>query len=74
MKFVLCIVVFLAATTLALAQVEEEDIQTLCICGRIYQPLCASNGVTYANPCEFDCVLKRKRNLRVIKAGRCEEE
>ncbi|GAB4320086.1 MAG: hypothetical protein Kow00127_12370 [Bacteroidales bacterium] len=26
-----------------------------CVCVEYYQPVCGSNGRTYANPCEADC-------------------
>ncbi|XP_063365232.1 serine protease inhibitor Kazal-type 1-like [Cydia amplana] len=48
-----------------------------CPCARIYMPLCASNGVTYNNKCEFECAQRNLANtgvqIGVIRHGRCEE-
>lgn len=77
MRILICFVAFVAVITLAFAEIEieVEDVGVRCACPRIYQPLCASNGRTYANPCEFQCELKRARypELRIVKGGRCEE-
>ncbi|OWR52526.1 hypothetical protein KGM_201032 [Danaus plexippus plexippus] len=29
-----------------------------CACSKIYRPLCASDGRSYTNPCEFECRAK----------------
>ncbi|XP_047992367.1 serine protease inhibitor Kazal-type 1-like isoform X2 [Leguminivora glycinivorella] len=48
-----------------------------CPCGRVYMPLCASNGVTYNNMCEFECAHRHLAqmgyHIGVIREGRCEE-
>lgn len=76
MKLLFSFIAVLVVATSVFAQVEEEDVRPRCPCPRIYQPLCASDGLTYPNACEFECVLKRTRdpNFRIIKSGRCEEE
>lgn len=46
-----------------------------CICENIRNPVCASNGRTYPNPCEFRCVavtpLGRFMNLYIKHYGIC---
>lgn len=44
-----------------------------CICTRQYQPICASDGVTYSNQCSFDCKKKYNRELDIEYYGVCEE-
>ncbi|KAJ3659428.1 hypothetical protein Zmor_011117 [Zophobas morio] len=49
-----------------------------CICTRIYAPVCASNGISYGNKCEFLCHLKSRpreeqKSLSIVKFGACEE-
>ncbi|XP_033215869.1 serine protease inhibitor dipetalogastin-like [Belonocnema kinseyi] len=57
--------------------------KALCPCPKIYNPLCASNGRTYINPCLFECVvMEAKRQgdenaeneLFVIHTGRCSDD
>lgn len=56
---------------------DEEDRSELCICPRIYKPVCASNGVTYSSACEFSCEAKKIRRLgshdvlKIIKESAC---
>ncbi|XP_044253821.1 ovomucoid-like [Tribolium madens] len=49
-----------------------------CICSRIYAPVCASNGKSYGNKCEFLCHVKSRpheeqKSLYIVKFGACEE-
>ncbi|XP_060521792.1 serine protease inhibitor dipetalogastin-like [Cylas formicarius] len=57
---------------------DEEDIP-ICVCPRIYSPVCADNGKTYSNQCDFDCHLNHLRDkgapeIKVVKEGRCHDE
>ncbi|XP_023177294.1 serine protease inhibitor dipetalogastin [Drosophila hydei] len=61
----------LALLGLAAAKGPEE----ICACPRHLDTVCGSDGVTYPNPCELNCIAKRAaRNGQVltqVKAGRC---
>lgn len=43
------------------------------ICTLEYSPLCASDGRTYANDCEFKHRQKMTRKLNVLGRGTCDE-
>lgn len=43
----------------------------LCICTKIYKPVCGSDGKTYGNACELGCAQRKNPCLRKIKDGKC---
>lgn len=43
----------------------------LCVCPRLYRPLCASNGKTYNNMCYLRCAQKGVYRLYKVRNGRC---
>ncbi|XP_022225937.1 serine protease inhibitor Kazal-type 2 [Drosophila obscura] len=85
MKFLSILVALCLLLALAIAPTRanddisaEKDAKTLtkfCPCPRNYDPVCASNMVTYANRCEYDCVRReaerRGRNLGFLRTGTC---
>ncbi|CAG9763210.1 unnamed protein product [Ceutorhynchus assimilis] len=57
----------------------DKDGVPLCVCPRIYSPVCASNGKTYGNDClvrcESDQLQSRGlRSLRILRHEACEED
>lgn len=43
----------------------------LCICTREFNPVCASNGKTYGNQCEFECAKRDLKDLEITSQGSC---
>lgn len=59
---------------------RAENESPLCICSRMLDPVCGSNGKTYANDCIFNCLKSRDEKkmvntkLRIIANQSCEFE
>ncbi|XP_067622192.1 double-headed protease inhibitor, submandibular gland-like, partial [Eurosta solidaginis] len=55
-----------------------KNVAERCLCGRIYQPVCASNMKTYANRCLYEYARKklanRGRSLALLRSGVCGNE
>lgn len=70
--------VLVAIIAIALAMVRStqsttsEESDYVCICTRVLNPVCASNGVTYANPCIFDCNKSKNQDLYIKFKGNCD--
>ncbi|XP_045506956.1 serine protease inhibitor dipetalogastin-like [Colias croceus] len=50
-------------------ETTEEPIQN-CMCSKIYDPVCASNGKSYYNLCQMECENKLE-NVYVVHQGNC---
>lgn len=72
MKGVFLIVLIAVCSVMALNNKEEYP---GCPCPRIYRPVCASNGRTFSNECEFRCFAKSvpRLHLRIVKEAECGE-
>lgn len=44
---------------------------TTCICTLEYSPVCANNGQTFANKCEFNCQKRSNPQLKIEYSGQC---
>ncbi|KAJ8946553.1 hypothetical protein NQ314_008867 [Rhamnusium bicolor] len=78
MKLVICLpfIVLLFVTVSSAHNIDEikENDGYYCVCPRIYAPVCASNGRTYGNTCEFTCKKARSlENLSIVTYGRCDD-
>jgi len=70
---VFCAIVLFAVLAVSSANNVPKDHP--CACPRIYRPVCASNGRTFSNDCEFNCVAKQHKSehLRIVRNGPCHE-
>ncbi|XP_011179994.1 ovomucoid-like [Zeugodacus cucurbitae] len=70
----LLLAILLLVTLTNAAPAPEED-GPFCPCPRNYEPVCASNMVTYSNRCNYDCVRRdverRGRSLNLLRSGPC---
>ncbi|XP_046409460.1 turripeptide Ici9.2-like [Neodiprion fabricii] len=72
MKFVL--IAFLLAM-IAFASTSGEGLPN-CLCTREFAPVCANDGVTYGNKCEFNCAKSRLQgrsadDFKIARGGDC---
>ncbi|XP_034126173.1 trypsin inhibitor ClTI-1-like [Drosophila guanche] len=84
MKFLSILVALCLLLALAFAPTQADDaspekepktVSKFCPCPRNYDPVCASNLVTYPNRCEYNCVRREAerqgRNLGLLRSGQC---
>lgn len=71
MKSLFVIIGIVLIVTHFAAAAEDAD---FCVCTREYNPICASNGVTYSNRCYYDCEKKKNKDLGIQFMGDCDEE
>lgn len=71
-------VVIILSTTEASAIPEPDNGRSYgrssCACPRMYDPICASNGVTYGNECTYLCAARKKSDLTIVKRDACDAE
>lgn len=69
----LAITIIVAAFVMqTINSIPVEDQDNLCMCNRIYDPICGSDQHTYNNQCLFDCEKERNQNLEIQFYGDCE--
>lgn len=70
------IVAVVSSTMAASANSEPENSRSggrsLCVCSRMYDPICASNGITYGNECTFSCAARTRTDLKIVKRDVCD--
>lgn len=80
MKQVIVLLLVLSSIVAVLG-IEGKTIDgaPICLCSRVYAPVCASNLKTYGNECLMDCESSNLKTrglseLRVLKKSACEED
>ncbi|KAI5637780.1 kazal-type serine protease inhibitor domain-containing protein [Phthorimaea operculella] len=56
---------------------RDEELRSGSACNSYcprYSPICGSDGITYPNPCIFDCAQNGNPSLEVREYGECSEE
>lgn len=75
MKLVIAAVLLIISLVCFTVDAKDRSNLPACVCPRIYDPQCATDGETYANMCEFECYQKaRSPSLRIAHRGACEED
>lgn len=70
----------IAKTPLEIVHVGECDLkiehlpiedEVSCMCDYMYDPVCGTDGLTYANRCELECTRNRGTKVRIDHQGEC---
>lgn len=70
MKYSVVLTIF----TVVIAMSIHSTFGRSCVCTKIYQPVCGSDGVTYGNYCQLKCQQGSNQNLYKAYNGECEED
>ncbi|XP_017065414.1 serine protease inhibitor Kazal-type 1 [Drosophila eugracilis] len=71
----LCLFLALAISPIRSDDDAEKEVKTICPCPRNYDPVCATNLISYPNRCEFDCARRhferQGRSMGLLRNGNC---
>lgn len=69
-------IVVMISSTVEASAIPQRPVRgrSPCACPRMYDPICASNGITYGNECTFLCAQRKLADLRMVKRDACDSE
>lgn len=62
------------SSTIDASAIPEPRGRSTCACPRMYDPICASNGITYGNECTFLCAQSKRTELKMVKRDACDSD
>lgn len=65
------VMVFSFALFLVVIDIAHTEDKRVCICTRVYRPVCGSDGMTYDN---ITCMKCKNPAAAIIKYGPCDDE
>ncbi|XP_026474021.1 serine protease inhibitor dipetalogastin-like [Ctenocephalides felis] len=73
-----CVLILSVLAVFAISLTSGQNVQRPpCPCPRNLDPVCASNGETFSNPCLFNCAkefeARSGRSIEIARRGRCDE-
>lgn len=70
-------ILLLFIAILAMTESYPGETGPVCVCGRIYRPVCASDGHanrTYDNECLLECEQRSSKRLKMLHEGVCHSD